>query len=192
MRRFIYGSLFIIVTGVLSGCNSSTDTKPATSAAPPAEKAADTKAADSKDADTKDFVMKSGGADVLKLTAPAGTKCQAADGSLKFDAPKFYVEVWLASGTKTVDEAVKQVNTQIVSEFKNFKPNETTDLTVAGSPAKRMVGAGEEADDGDPGKADVIVFKVGDHVFVACNHGETLNDAGQQGLLTLVQTAQKP
>jgi hypothetical protein len=79
-----------------------------------------------------------------------------------------------------------------VSEFKNFKSNQTSELTIAGSPAKRMVGDGEEADDGDPGKADVIVFKVGDHVFVACDHGETINETGQQGLLTLVQTAHMP
>jgi hypothetical protein len=182
MRTFIYGSLLIIVTGLLSLGGLSTGATSIASAAPQAEKIAD----------TKDFVMKSGKADVLKLTAPAGTKCVAADGSLKFDAPKFYVEVWLVSGAKTVEEATKRVNSQIVSEFKNFKPNQTTDLTVAGSPAKRLVGVGQEADDGDPGKADVIVFKVGDHIFVACNHGETFNDAGQQGLLTVVQTAQKP
>ena len=162
MRAFIYGSLFVIATGILSGCGSSTGTKSATSAAPQAEKVAD----------TKDFVMQSGGANVLKLTTPAGTKCVAEDGSLKFDSPKYYVEVWLVSGAKTVDEAMGCVSSQIVSEFKNFKPDQTTDLTIAGSPAKRMVGVGNEADDDDPGKADVIVFKVGDHVFVACNHGE--------------------
>jgi len=182
MRTFISRSLFIIVTGMLSGCGSNAATKPATPAAPQAEKAAD----------AKDFVMQSRGTDVLTLRAPAGTKCVAEEGSLKFDSPKYYAEVWLVSGAKTVDEAMGRVSTQIVSEFKNFKENETTDLTIAGSPAKRMVGVGEEADDGDPGKADVIVFKVGDHVFVACNHGESLTEAGQLGLLALVQTAQKP
>jgi hypothetical protein len=49
-----------------------------------------------------------------------------------------------------------------------------------------------EADDGDAGAADVIAFKVGDHVFVACDHGESLDPMGQQWLLTLVQTAQMP
>ncbi|HTQ38973.1 MAG TPA: hypothetical protein VMJ32_08090 [Pirellulales bacterium] len=187
MRAFIYGVWFIVVTGMLSGCGSNTDTKPAASATPPSAAPQAENAAD-----TKDFVMQSGGANVLKLTAPGGTKCVAEDGELKFDAPKFYVEVWLASGAKSVEEAVENVSSQIVSEFKNFKPDQTTELTIARSPAKRMVGVGEEADDGDPGKADVIVFKVGERVFVACNHGESLNDAGQQGLLTLVQTAQMP
>ena len=176
MRTFIYGSLFIIVTGMLSTYTS------AASAAPQAENAAE----------TKDFVMKSGGANVLKLTTPAGTKCVAEDSLLKFDSPKYYVEVWLVSGARTVDEAVKRVSSQIVSEFKNFKPNQTTGLTIAGSPAKQMIGVGEEADDGDPGKADVIVFKVGDHIFVACTHGEILSPIAQQGMLTFVQTAQTP
>ena len=136
--------------------------------------------------------MQSGGVDVLKLTGPADFKCVAEDGSLKFDAPTFYAEYWLVAGAHTVDESLQRVGTVIESEFKNFKPSQTTDLTIAGSPAKRMVGDGEEADDGDPGQADVIVFKVGNHVFVACNHGEKLTPVGQEGMLTLTQTAQAP
>src|SRR5262245_60206389 len=133
MRTFIYGSLFTIVAGLLSGCGSNAGTKPDPSSAPQAEKAAD----------GKDFVMQSGGMDVLKLRAPAGTKCVAEDGSLKFDSPKYYAEVWLVRGAKTVEEAMGRVSEQITSEFKNFKPDETTDLTIAGSPAKRTVGVGE-------------------------------------------------
>jgi hypothetical protein len=114
------------------------------------------------------------------------------DGTLHFTAPQYEVEFWLVPGVQTVDDAVGHVSTQIISEFKDFKPDHATDLTVAGSPAKRLVGAGHEADDGDPGDADIIVFKVGDHVFVACNHGESLNPVGQQGMLSLVQTAQVP
>src|SRR4029079_15968456 len=90
MRSLIYGSLFIIATGLLSGCDSSK--KAAPSAAPPRDKAAD------KSTDNKVFVMKSGGVDVLKLTGPADFKCVAEDGSLKFDAPKFYAEYWLGAG----------------------------------------------------------------------------------------------
>jgi hypothetical protein len=177
MRTFNYGSFLIIVVGMLGGCGSM-GTKPAASA----DSAAGTKA----------FVMQSGGANVLSLTTSADTKCVAGDGSLHFTTQKYEVEVWLVSGAKTVDEAMGRVSSQIVSEFKNFKPNQTTDLTFAGSPAKRSVGIGDEADDGDPGNADVIVFKVGDHVFVSCTHGENLTSAAQQGMLALVQTAQMP
>jgi len=184
MRTFIRGLLFVIVTGILSGCFSSMGTKPAAAAATQADKVADTKA----------WAMQSGGVDLLRLTTSADTKCVAGDGSLHFNGPLLFdeVEFWLVRGAKTVDEAMGNVNLQIVDQFRDFKPDHTTDLTIAGSPAKRLVGPGHEADDGDAGAADVIVFKVGDHIFVACYHGENLDPSGQQWMLTLVQTAQMP
>jgi hypothetical protein len=148
--------------------------------------------ADQVAADTKACVMQSGGTNVLGLTTSADCKCAAKDGSLKINAPQFEVEVWVVPGAKTVDEAIGNVDKQIADEFKDFKADSTTDLTIAGSPAKWLVGPGHEADDGDPGAADLIVFKVGDHIFVACTHGEKLTPIGQQGLLTMVQTAQMP
>jgi hypothetical protein len=130
---------------------------------------------------------------VLQLAVPADTRfAVAVDGSLHVALPHGDVEVWLVHGAKTVDDAVGRVGAQIVDEFKDFKANRTTDLTIAGSPAKRLVGAGHEADDGDDGNADVIVFTVGGKVFVACYHGERLEPAGQAGLLALVQSAQVP
>jgi hypothetical protein len=136
--------------------------------------------------------MPSGSAKVLQITAPADVKGAVADGSLKFAGPGYDVEFWLVRGSSSVDDAVGKVAGQIVDEFKDFKPNNTSDLTIAGAPAKRLVGTGHEADDGDPGSADLIVFKVGDHVFVGCDHGETLSGAGQLALLALTQTAQLP
>jgi hypothetical protein len=112
---------------------------------------------------------------------------------LHFTASQQYeVELWLMPGVASVGNAVYRVNTSIISEFKDFKPDHITELTVAGSPAKRLVGTGHEADDGDPGDADLIVFTVGNHFFVACTHGESLNPLAQQAMLTLVQTAQLP
>ena len=180
MRTVSRRLAFVIVAGVTGGCSTAGTTSDA-----PATRPADVAAADA-------CVMQSGGANVLRLTVPAGAKCKAADGSLHVDAPTYDVECWLVRGARTVDDAVPRVGPQIADEFRDFKADRTTDLTVAGSPAKRLVGTGHEADDGDPGAADVIVFRVGDRVFVACNHGETINPAGQQGLATLVQTARLP
>ncbi len=178
MRTLLSGLLLVMATGAMCGC-SNMNTKTAATRAVNAE-------------DAKAWVMQSGGVDVLKITAPPAIKCTPGDGTLHFNAGQYEVEFWLVPGAKTVDDAVGHVSTQIASEFKDFKPDQTTELTVAGSPAKRLVGGGHEADDGDPGDADVIVFKVGEHLFVACNHGESLNPVGQQGMLTLVQTAQLP
>jgi hypothetical protein len=182
MRTFLGGVLFIIVAGVLSGCDSGGGTKSGASEGMQADVAAG----------AKSCVMQAGGVNVLKLTGPANMRCLNADGSLQLHGPEYNVEFWLMRGAKTVDEGVGRVSSQIVDEFKDFKADRTTDLTVAGSPAKRLVGHGREADDGDPGEADVIVFKVGEHIFVGCNHGEGLVPAGQQGLLMVVQSAQRP
>jgi hypothetical protein len=183
MRKFISSSLLIIVTGVFGGCASGSGTNQPT--APNAQ--------NDQAAAAKTFVMQSGGVNVLKLSAAAAFKGRAEDGSLHLTLPQQYeVEFWIVPGAKTVDEALGRISTQIISEFKDFKPDHTTDITVAGSPAKRLTGKGHEADDGDPGAADVVVFKVGDHVFIACNHGEGLDPAAQQGMLTLLQSAQVP
>jgi hypothetical protein len=179
MKTFICGSLFSIALCIIGGYS----TMSAKAVTPATTQAA---------ADTKSWVMQSAGTNVLKLSTPGNFKCAIADGSLHFTGPQYEVEFWLVNGAQTVDDALKHVSTQISSEFKDFKPDHTTDLTVARSPAKRLVGSGHEADDGDPGDADVIVFKVGGHIFIACNHGESLNPAAQQGMATLVQTAQKP
>lgn len=183
MRTFIHWSLLIIAAGILAGCGSGRGMKMAMPAPAPAD----------QPSAGKTFVMQSGGADVLKLTSSAGFKCRSEDSSLHFTLPQQYeVEFWMVPGAKTVDEALPKVNSRIVSEFKDFKPDETSDLTVAGSSAKRLIGKGHEADDGDPGAADVVVFKVGDHLFIACNHGEGLDPKAQEGMLTLLQTAQVP
>jgi hypothetical protein len=182
MRAFIAGSLVIIAAGVMGGCGSSMGAK----TAPPTPTHSD------KITDAKTCVMQTGAVNVLQMTMPVDVTCVAKDGSLHFTAPQYEVEVWLVRGAQTIDEAIGQVGPDIADEFKDFKPEHETDLTIAGSPAKQLVGSGHEADDGDPGDADLIVFKAGGRIFVACNHGESLTRAGQQGLLTLVQTAQAP
>ena len=141
---------------------------------------------------TRAVALPAGGADVLRVTVPAEAKVAAAEGTLRVEAAHYAVQVWLVPGARTVAEAVGRVGPVIVGEFKDFKAERTTDLTVAGAAAKRLEGPGHEADDGDDGRADVVVFTVGGRAFVACDHGETLDAAGRQGLLDLVRTARRP
>ena len=136
--------------------------------------------------------MQTAGANVLQVSAPADAKCAAADGSLRFAAKQFEMQIWLVRDARTVDEATGKVAAVIVDEFKDFKADRTTELTIAGAPAKELVGPGHEADDGDNGSADLVIFNVGDHVFVACNHGEQLTSAGHDGLIAVTQTAKLP
>ena len=132
MRTFILRSALVIAAGMFSGCGSCMHTKPA--AATQADNVAASKA----------WVMQSGGSNVLSLKAPDDTKCATGEGTLHFNGPVVFdeVEVWLMSGAKSVDEAMAHVNTQIADQFKDFKPDHTTDLMIAGSPAKRLVGPG--------------------------------------------------
>jgi hypothetical protein len=183
MRAFICGLVSTAFAVMTVGCGSASHTAPAKQT----EKVVDAKA-DAK-SDTKTCAVQLGGKDVLLLTVPVDTVCTPKEGSVVLNSNNRTVEFWLVNEAKTIDEALPKVSEQITDEFKNFKMTKSSDLTVADSPAKREEGDGEEADDGDPGKADVIVFKVGSRLFVACNHGESLNAAAQEWMLALVQSA---
>ena len=182
MHSLIRGSFFIIATGMISGCCSSMDAKPGAPAATRID----------RPADANTCVMQAGGAKVLRLTMSLDTKCTDGDGFLKLKSPQFEIEVWLVPGAKTVDEAIGQLNKQIESEFKDFKPHTTSDLTIAGSAAKRLAGKGHEADDGDDGDADIIVFKVAGHVFVACTHDERLNPPARRDCSLWCRRSRRP
>jgi hypothetical protein len=81
----------------------------------------------------------------------------------------------------------------IKSEFTNFTATATNDLVITGAPAKHVIGSGNEADDGDPGHAEVVFFVVRRHVFAACVHGE-FDDASRARapMMAMLQTAHAP
>ena len=178
MRAFISGLLLMIGMGVMAGCAANSGTKPEAQA--------------NVGAGTKTCTMKSGGADVLHVSVASNIKCVQGDGTLHINAPQYDVYLYLVPGAQTIDDGVAHIGDRIKDQFKDFKTTRTSDLTVAGSPAGRLVGTGHEADDGDNGQADVIVFKAGSRIFLACVHGEDLTSMAEQGILTVVQTAQAP
>ncbi len=142
---------------------------------------------------TKLYIMQSGGRDVLRLIAPADAPCTLADGSFDMKSRDGYVNIWLVRGAKTIDEGVQRAAAEITSEFKDFKPTRTTTLALSNhATATRLLGAGLEADDNDPGTADVIVFQAGPRIFIACTHGETMRPTAQDLMLNLVQSASAP
>jgi hypothetical protein len=181
MRSSIAILLLIIITGVMTGCASNAG-----------KSNAPTGAQADKTQNAKACVMQSGGADVLRVSLASNIKCDAKDGTLHINAPQYDVYLWLVPGAQTIDEGVERIGQQIKDQFKDFKETRTSDLIVAGSPAKRLIGSGHEADDGDNGQADVIVFKVANHIFIACVHGEDLTSMAEQGIVTVVQTAHAP
>ncbi len=96
-----------------------------------------------------------------------------------------HIQVWPVAAT-TVADAEKTISALIVSEVKEFAPNKREDLTVAGKAARFLAGPGVEADDGDPGNAEVTIFAVGTKVFVLVSHGEGTGPTERHGDLATV------
>jgi len=124
---------------------------------------------------------------------PSFAKVTSSNAYVNIHTSNLSLHVWAVPTVKSVGEAVPLAGHLIKSEFVKFKPNTITDLVVAGAPAKHIKGSGNEADDGDPGNAEVVLFVVGDKVFAACIHGE-FNDAARahDPMLAVLQTAHAP
>ncbi|MBI1826161.1 MAG: hypothetical protein HY287_04160 [Planctomycetes bacterium] len=137
-------------------------------------------------------VMQSGGRDVLRLSVSSDTKCKSKDAALDLVSREQHIYIWMVKRAKTVADAVGRVPQEIKDEFKDFKATQTIDIKLAAAPAKYLVGLGTEADDGDPGHAEVIVFKAGDNVFLVCVHGEHADSFNGGWMLSVVETAQAP
>ena len=112
------------------------------------------------------------GKPALALKVPAAAKVISTNGYVRILTTNLTLHVWAVTNAKTVNEALPRTAEIIKSEFLNFKTNAVMDMEIAGAPAKHVIGSGNEADDGDPGNAEVVLFVVGGHVFAGCVHGE--------------------
>ncbi len=135
------------------------------------------------------------GAAVLRLTAASGIKINAAGTPATFadarDAHRFYL--WTVANAKTLDDAAARAGEIIKGEFLVFKLTASKDITVAGSPGRQLSGSGKEADDLDPGNAEVILFMKGGRIFAACVHGEgDVRAADHDFMMSVLQTAKAP
>jgi hypothetical protein len=83
-----------------------------------------------------------------------------------------HIQLWCAEGGDSVNKGVSGIVKLIKSEVTNFKVSKTNKLIIAEKPATHLIGAGLEADDGDPSHADIFVFSVAKRVFILCVHGE--------------------
>ena len=113
------------------------------------------------------------GKPAVQLTLPAGWSSVASDATVVLLPPGGapHIQAWCLAAS-SVAEAEKTVATLVVGEVTKFKTVTGSDLTVAGGPARQLVGTGEEADDGDPANAEVTLFSVGGKVFLLIAHGE--------------------
>jgi len=123
-------------------------------------------------AQTKDVSIKSGDKDTLSLSVPKDADVKTKGDKTSIISPHVQVYVWGLPDNKSVAAAVPKAADVIKSEFIKFAVKSTSALKVAGHDATLLKGTGEEADDNDPGTADVVFFTDGKSVFAACVHGE--------------------
>ncbi len=123
-------------------------------------------------AEDKQAKVTIGSVPALNMSVPQEAKISQSGAMTKVETKNLWIYLWEVPQAKSVTDAVAQVETIIKGEFINFKITETKDLQVADHPAKHLFGKGAEADDGDTGTAEVVIFTDGTHVFAACVHGE--------------------
>lgn len=118
-------------------------------------------------------VVTADGKPAVRFTLPAGWSSATSEQKLVLlpsgGAP--HIQIWRLASSSVAD-AEKELATLVVSEVTKFKATSSSDLTVAGNPARQVIGTGEEADDGDPANAEVTVFTVSGKVYLLIAHGE--------------------
>lgn len=141
---------------------------------------------------TASYVVLAGDQPALKLQVPGKVTVTAGKEKTTLQSTNMFLHIWVVQGATNVADGISHLTEVIKGEVLKFKPEFPTDLTVAGAPAKQLFGPGTEADDGDDGHADVVVFTAGKRIFVACVHGEKLDPAERQAMLAALQTARTP
>jgi len=144
-------------------------------------------------AQDKDVTLLVEGKPALVLLAPGAAKVTSSNGYVNIRTTNMSLHVWAVPKARTANDAVPRAAMLIKSEFIKFKTTSTEDEVIAGAPARHVIGSGNEADDGDPGNAEVVFFVAGGRVFAGCVHGE-FDDAARARapMMAVLQTAHAP
>ena len=144
-------------------------------------------------ADETNLTITVGNAPALVLTATAPVKVSTTKDMTEIHNKTLTLQIWHIPSAKTVDEGIAQIGEVIKAEVLKFAPTTTNALTVAGAPAKHLIGRGIEADDNDPATVDVVVFSAGKNIFAACVHGEGNEAAAERApMLAVLKTVKTP
>ena len=129
----------------------------------------------------------------FELVVPAEAQVSPVKDKTVIQTTNMFLHVWPVTGVKTVNEAQARLGDIIKGDVLKFSATATNEITVAGAPARHLIGKGVEADDGDDATADVVIFAAGQRIFLACVHGEG-NDASKERapMLKVLQTAKSP
>jgi hypothetical protein len=144
-------------------------------------------------AQDKSATLSVDGKPALVLKVAAAAKITSTNGYLKIQTTNLTLHVWAVPNANTANEAAPRAAEIIKSEFVKFKFTASMGIEIAGASATQVIGSGNEADDGDPGKAEVVFFVVGGRVFAGCVHGEADEASkARAAMMTVLKTAQTP
>jgi hypothetical protein len=143
-------------------------------------------------ADTKSITLEAGGKPALTAEVPKDAEVTTKKDKTTIATKEARIYIWPVASAKSVADAAPHAADIIKSEFVKFDAKALDSLKVMGHEAKHLTGKGEEADDNDPGTADVIIFTDGKHVFAACVHGEGEEAAKQRPELLKLLKSAKP
>jgi len=108
------------------------------------------------------------GSAALVLRIPKDANVTVTGNHTVIQNPNTTFHLWSLADAKTINDAVPRIQEIIKPEFVNFKPTTTNEMVITGKPARHISGMGNEADDGDPGAAEVVFFSTSKHVFAVC------------------------
>ncbi|MGO9111860.1 MAG: hypothetical protein ACLP9L_21750 [Thermoguttaceae bacterium] len=143
--------------------------------------------------DMKTVTISKVGTAVMTIRAPQSAKVTMDKEKTVIDTKDMVLDLWVVPKAKTVAAAIASLDDVIKGEVLKFSPTSKEAITVAGAEGKHLMGKGIEADDQDPATVDVVVFKVGRTVLVACVHGEGEAAVRQrQPMLNALKTVKAP
>ncbi len=144
-------------------------------------------------AETKDITIDAGGKPALKMSVPKEAEVATKGDKTTIQTKSLRIYLWHVAKAKSVAEVTPKVGDVIKSEFVKYAAESTDSLKIAGHDATHLKGKGEEADDNDPGTADVVIFTNGKEVFAACVHGEGDEAAKERpAFLKVLESAKAP
>ena len=144
-------------------------------------------------AEDKNITIAAGGRPALILRVPESAEVGTKGEKTTIQTKSLRIYIWAVPGASTVAEVVPRVGEIIKSEFLEYIVESSESLKVAGREALLLMGKGEEADDNDPGTADVVIFSEGSEVFAACVHGEGREAAKERpDLLKVLGSVARP
>jgi len=126
---------------------------------------------------------------IFQLTTTGRTEVTPFGDKTVVQTPEMFLHIWIQKEGASVTGTIARVASVITNDVEEFKAKKQHQVKLGQLQGTLISGSGVEADDGDDGTAEVVVFKVGGRVVVACIHGERMGKAEHKAMLKTLSTA---